>query len=267
VTHNTLNLHSATGHQVLATAGKKILRPGGRAATQQLLQSANLKPGETVLELAASFGESAIALAKQFDVQVIGIEKNPHRVVRARANIQAARVARLVEVIEGDMFQLDAISEQFDYVLAEAILTMQSPRGKAKVLKNIHDRLKPGGRFLSHELMVRSDPSELGGAKREAELHQALAQTLRVNSTPLTEAHWIEACETAGLSVLQQHIGAMELLNPARIVEDEGWIDAAKFFWKVLTQVPLRQRVLAMRRVFQQYKHHLGYITLIAERN
>jgi predicted O-methyltransferase YrrM len=258
MTQKTLNLNSAPGHQVLAAAGKKILRPGGRAATQQLLEWANFKSGETVLELAASFGESAIALAKQFGVRVVGVEKNPDSVVRARANIQAAGVAHLVEVIEGDIFQLDAISEQFDYVFAEAILTMQSPPGKVKLLRSIHDRLKPGGRFLSHELLVIGD--------RETEIHQSLAQSIRVNSTPLTEAHWIEACNTAELSVLQQQTGAMGLLNPARIVEDEGWSNAAKFFWKVLTQAQLRQRILSMRQIFQQYKSELGYIVFIAER-
>lgn len=225
-------------------------------ATQQLLRLANLKPGETVLEVAASFGETAIALSKQFGVRVIGIEKSPDSVVRARANIEAAGVTSLVKVIEGDIFQLDRISEQFDYVLAEAILTMQSPIGKAKALRNIHDRLKPNGRFLSHELMVRSD--------REAEIHQALAQTLRVNSAPLTEARWIEAFETAGLNVLQYQIGEMGLLDPTRLIKDEGWLDAARFFWNLLTQTQLRQRILAMRKIFQQYKQDLGYITLIA---
>lgn len=255
MTHTPLNLDSISGHQVLAAAGKKILRPGGRMATQQLLQLANFAPGETVLEVAASFGETAIALSKQFGVRVIGIEKNPDSVVRARANIEAAGITSLVEVIEGDVFQLDQVSEQFDYVLAEAILTMQSPIGKAKALRNIHDRLKPGGRFLSHELMVKSE--------REAEIHQTLAQMLRVNSTPLTEAHWIEAFETAGLNVLQYQIGKMGLLDPTRIIKDEGWFDAAKFFWNLLTQTQLRQHILAMRQIFQQYRRDLGYITLI----
>jgi predicted O-methyltransferase YrrM len=259
MTHTTLNPDLATGHQVLAAVGKKILRPGGRAATEQLLRFANFQPGETVLELAASFGESAIALSKQFGVRVIGIEKNPDSVARARANIEAAGVTHLVEIIEGDIFHLDAISERFDYVLAEAILTMQSPLGKAKLLKMIHDRLKPSGQFLSHELCVRSD--------RQAEIHQALAQTLRVNSTPLTEAAWIEACETDGLKVLQHQTGKMGLLDPARIVKDEGWSNAVKFFWNILTQAQLRQRVFAMQQVFQKYKQDLGYLILVAERD
>lgn len=258
MTRSTLNLKTATGHQVMAAAGKKILRPGGKAATEQLFQWAEFKPGDTVLELAASFGYSAIALAKRYGVRVVGVEKNPESVARARANIHAAGLDDQVQVLEGDIFHLEQIPGQFDYVLAEAILTMQSIPGKAKILQGIHDRLKLGGKFLSHELMA---------ADREEEIHRALATAIRANSTPLSDANWIAACETAGLHVLQHRTAGMKLLNPVRIIQDEGWKDALKFFWNVLTRPVVRDRLLLMRRVFKQYKNELGYIVLCAERN
>lgn len=86
----TSNFQTAPGHQVLAAAGKKYLRPGGLRATEQLFQWANFQPGETVLELASSFGYSAISLAKRYGVKVVGVEKTPESVARARANICAA---------------------------------------------------------------------------------------------------------------------------------------------------------------------------------
>lgn len=254
---STINFATAPGHQVMAAAGKKILRPGGRAATEQLFQWAKFQPGETVLELAASFGYSAIALAKRYGVRVVGIEKNPESVARARANIQTAGLTDQVTVIEGDIFHLEQVPGQFDYVLAEAILTMQAIPGKSKVLQGIHDRLKPGGKFLSHELLVND---------REEEVHCALAAAIRVNATPLSVTNWIVTCETAGLSVIRHQTGAMELLNPTRIIQDEGLIDAIKFFWNGLTQPQVRNRLLTMRRVFQQYERELGYIILCAER-
>jgi predicted O-methyltransferase YrrM len=257
MTQSTINFETATGHQVMAAAGKKILRPGGRVATNQLFEWAEFKPGETVLELAASFGYSAIALAKRYGVRVVGVEKNPESVARARANIQAAGLEDQVQVIEGDIFHLEQISGQFDYVLAEAILTMQSLPAKAKILRGIFDRLKPGGKFLSHELLVND---------REAEIHRALASVIRVNSTPLSEDGWIDACKAVGLQVVQHQTGAMGLLNPAQIIQDEGWADALKFFWNALIQPRVRNRLLSMRRVFKQYQRELGYIVLCAER-
>lgn len=254
----TLNFSTATGHEILATAGKKYLRPGGRQATETLLSWANLQPGDTVLELASSFGDSAIALAKRHNVRVIGIEKNPDSVARAKANIAAAGLSDRVEVREGNIFHLDELPEQFDCILAEAILTMQSPAGKAKILTAICDRLKPGGQFLCHELLAR---------QRETEIHQALAQAIRVNSTPLSKSNWIAACEAAGLDVQQKQTGEMGLLNLRRSLEDEGLLNTMRIILNVLTNPPLRQRVLFMRQVLQSYQPDLGYILLRATRH
>ncbi|WP_088892517.1 SAM-dependent methyltransferase [Leptolyngbya ohadii] len=252
-----LNLETATGHQVLAAAGKKILRPGGRAATEQLFTWANFQPDQTVLELASSFGYSAIALAQKYGVRVVGVEKNPESVARARANVAAAGLSDRIQIIEGDIFKLDQITEQFDYVLAEAILTMQSAPGKAKILSGIADRLKPGGKFLSHELLAR---------QQEAEIQRTLAQTIRVNSNPLSEANWTAAIETAGLNVKQIQIGAMGLLNPRQVINDEGISGTLKILWNVLTKPAIRTRVLGMRKAFLQYRHDLGYIVSCSEK-
>lgn len=257
MTSLTVNFETAPAHQVMAAAGKKILRPGGRTATQQLFDWAGFQPGETVLELATSFGYSAIALAKRYSVRVVGVEKNPESVARAQANICAAGLESQMQVIEGDIFHLEQIAEQFDYVLAEAILTMQPALAKAKVLKGICDRIKPGGKFLSHELLAH---------RHETEIHTALAAALRVNSTPLSQADWRTALEAAGLSVVKHQTGPMDLLNPVRIIEDEGVIGAAQFFWNGLTRPTLRRRLLSIRRVFRQYDPDLGYLLQVAQR-
>jgi predicted O-methyltransferase YrrM len=112
MTNTILNFQTATGHEVLAAAGKKYLRPGGRITTEKLFRWANFQPGETVLELGSSFGYSAIALAKSYHVKVLGVEKNPDSVARARAraNICAAGLENQVEIIEGNIFNLEAIS-------------------------------------------------------------------------------------------------------------------------------------------------------------
>lgn len=254
----TLQWQTAPGHQVLAAAGKKILRPGGRAATEQLFEWAEFQPDQTVLELAASFGYSAIALAKTYNVKVVGIEKNPESVARARENVAQAGLSDRVEILEGDIFHLDRIPQQFDYVLAEAILTMQSLPGKTKILAGIHDRLKPGGKFLSHELCT-SDA-------KETEIHRTLAETIRVNSMPLSQIHWLEAFTIAGLTVQQQRTGKMGLLNLRQMIRDEGILGTLGIMWNVLARPDLRSRILKMRGAFQKYRNDLGYITICATR-
>ena len=258
MTQTTVNLQTAPGHQVLAAAGKTILRPGGQAATEQLFEWANFQPGDTVLELASSFGYSAIALARRFGVRVVGVEKNPDSVVRARSNIQAAGLTDKIQIVEGDIFKLDAISDQFDYVFAEAILSMQSATGKAKILSGIRDRLKPSGKFISHEFLAEN---------REAEIHQVLAREVKINTTPLSEANWMAACAAAGLQIEQHQTGKMALLNLRSMIQDEGAIATGKILWNIFTKPQIRQRVLQMRRVFQHYDRDLGYIVLVAKKN
>lgn len=255
MTNATLNFKTAPAHQVLAAAGKKILRPGGRAATEQLFEWANFQPGETVLELASSFGYSAIALAKRFGVRVVGVEKNPESVARAQDNIRAAGLEGQVDIIECDIFHLETISGQFDYVFAEAILSMQSPAGKTNILQGIRNKLKPGGKFLSHELLV---------CDHEEEVHRTLSQVIRMNATPLSVENWSKACETARLNVQQYQTGAMGLLNPVQLVRDEGVLDTARIVWNVLTKAPIRDRILHMRHAFKQHQQDLGYISLCA---
>lgn len=250
------DLRTAPGYQVLAAAGKKILRPGGRLATSQLLTWADFQPGETVLELASSFGNSAINLASTYGVKVIGIEKNYDSIARARENIQAAGLTGQVEIIEGDIFHLEEISGQFDYIFAEAILTMQSVPLKAKILTQVKSHLKPGGKFLAHELLARENIEEI---------HRELSKANHVNATPLSENGWINACDNAGLKVQKSQTGAIKILNPIEIMKDEGIADTGKFFWNLLRHKIIRDRVLEMKNVFQKYHDDLGYIIFCAQ--
>lgn len=249
-----INLKTAPGHQVLAAAGKQALRPGGYKATEQLFTWANFKPDETVLELAASFGHSAIALAQRYGVRVVGIEKDPDSVTRARENVAAAGLSDRIEIIEGDISHLERITEQFDYVLAEAILTMQSAAGKAKVLAGIRDRLKPNGHFLSQELRVSGSDID--------SIHRDLSATIRVNSQPLSAEDWIAACQAAGLNIEHHAVGPMTLLNPRQIAQEEGVPTLLTIGWNMLTRPVLRQRILAMRDTFRRHSSDLGYIVL-----
>jgi predicted O-methyltransferase YrrM len=248
-------LETASEYQILATAGNKVWLPGGRSATDQLLQWADFRPGETVLELASNLGESAIKLAQRYQVKVVGIERNPENVACARANVAAAGLSSQIEIVQANILYLEHLHEKFDYVLAEAILTSQSPSGKAKILESIKDCLKPGGKFLGHELVARH---------REAEIHQVLSETIRANSMPLSEINWIAACETAGLRVQHHQAGTMNLLNPWQMIRDEGGKAMVRFLWNICTRFLLRKQVIAMQQVFQQYSEDLGYIILAA---
>ena len=59
----------------------------------------------------------------------------------------------------------------------------------------------------------------------------------------------------------------MNLLRPKRLIEDEGVIGALRLVRNVLIDAPARRRVLAMRRVFEQYRRNLSAVFIVAEKS
>lgn len=106
----------------------------------------------------------------------------------------------------------------------------------------------------------------LAQGDRIEDIYRELATTIRVNTAPLSEAGWQGACESAHLTVQQHQTGPMALLNPLRIIQEEGLDTLLSLGWNLLVHPIMRQRILAMRRVFTEYRNDLGYIILRAEK-
>jgi hypothetical protein len=75
---------------------------------------------------------------------------------------------------------------------------------------------------------------------------------------------WRELLATAGLEVVAQYTAPMHLLEPARLIKDEGLVRTLRFAWNVATHAAARRRVLTMRRVFRKYNRHLAAVVLVA---
>jgi hypothetical protein len=58
----------------------------------------------------------------------------------------------------------------------------------------------------------------------------------------------------------------MHLLEPARLLRDEGIAGASRIAFRAATNPALGKRIFAMRRLFHKYGEHLGAISLVGER-
>jgi hypothetical protein len=70
-----------------------------------------------------------------------------------------------------------------------------------------------------------------------------------------------------GFRVVAVDYAAMDLLRLRRLVQDEGALGALRLGMNVLLDHAARRRVLAMRRVFEQYRDNLSAICLIAQKD
>ena len=148
-------------------------------------------------------------------------------------------------------------------VYGEAMLSMQTPQQKSRIVREAHRLLKPGGRYGIHELCLI--PNDLDESTK-LEIQNELSTVIHHGTRPLTIAEWQGLLESEGFSVQAQAQAPMHLLEPWRIIQDEGMFGALRFAFNLLCNREARRRVLAMRRVFSKYRDHLAAVMFVGQK-
>lgn len=249
----------ASGHWVLARLGKKVLRPGGRETTNFLLNNLPIS-GSTVVEFAPGLGVTAQEILRQGPAHYVGIEENEHAAAHVRAILPAGSKH---EVITASAAQAPAEPGSADVVIGEAILTMVTDKNKLEILRKAHDLLRDGGLYGIHELSLGPDTAS---EELKTRVRTDLARAVKVNARPLTVPEWIALLKEAGFEVINLYRADMALLQPARMLADEGLLGTARILRNLLREPKLRARVLTMRATFKRYKRNLGAVGIIARK-
>jgi SAM-dependent methyltransferase len=251
-----LNYQKAPGHWILARMGKRVLRPGGLELTQQMLSNLHIQAMDEVVEFAPGLGVTAKLTLSRQPIAYTAIERDETAAQQVRQYLTGPHRKCLVGKAE-DTGLPDTVAT---VVYGEAMLTMQTSGNKAKIVSEAARLLKPGGRYGIHELCLQ--PDDMSDDQKE-EINQALAQAIRVGARPLTVSEWRTLLETAGFAVEGVATAPMHLLEPKRFIQDEGWSRTLRFLLNVARTPAARQRILAMRAVFQKYEDFLGAVTMV----
>lgn len=247
------------GHWLLARLGKRVLRPGGIDLTRRMLAAAALAPGERVVELGPGVGRTAELLLARHPSSYHGVDPNPEGRKQVAAVLERHPGA---EYVVADAAATGLPDASADLVVGEAMLTIQSDEHKREIVAEAVRLLAPGGRYAIHELALRGDrsPAELEAARKE------LSRTIRVGARPLPLEVWKDLLTDAGLVVEWTGTAPMHLLEPGRLVQDEGLLGAARF-WRNVRRTPgARDRVRAMRQAFQLQGELLSAVGMVARR-
>lgn len=208
------------GHNFLARLGKTRLRPGGRRATEWLIQHGNFSTDTQVLEVACNMATTAVGLAKQFGCRIEGIDLDEQALNKANANIQKHGLQDKIHVQRANATKLPFADRTFDVVINEAMLTMLPLEAKRKAISEYFRVLKPGGVLLTHDVMLTRD--------EDPEMLQQLRDAINISVTPLSEQRWLELFQQCGFACCESIHDRMTLLSPKGMIYDEGLFGALK---------------------------------------
>jgi SAM-dependent methyltransferase len=127
------------------------------ASTIKLFREARIGPGMRVLDVGSGVGDVALMLADlvQGSGEVVGIEKDPGALRRARERIRARRL-RNVRFVRGD-FRSRNVGSGFDAAVGRFVLMYQ--RDPAEALGRVAARVKPGGVVVFQEFDFTHPPT------------------------------------------------------------------------------------------------------------
>jgi ubiquinone/menaquinone biosynthesis C-methylase UbiE len=128
---------------------------------------ANIRPGETVLDIGSGAGMDAFLAGRAVGEagKVIGVDMTPEMLERARANAEKTGMS-WVEFRSGEASSLPVESGTVDVVLSNCVINLVEDKGK--VFKEIARVLKPGGRLeISDMVFARGIPASLRSEANE----------------------------------------------------------------------------------------------------
>ncbi len=254
-----LDLSRMPGHWLLARMGKRVLRPGGLDLTRKMLEGLAVSSSDDVVEFAPGLGTTTRLVLASGPASYVGVERDEAAACATQRVLRDGR-DRCHQGVASET-GLDPASATV--VFGEAMLTMQTADQKTAIVREAHRVLRPGGRYGIHELALTPDDIP---ERDKAEIQRTLSDVIHVGARPLTVSEWRHLLEEGGFEVISTATAPMHLLEPARLVADEGVFGAVRIAANVLRTPAARRRVFAMRSAFRTYASKMCAVALVARR-
>lgn len=249
------------GHWLLARLGKRVLRPGGLELTRRLLAALHIQHDDRVVEFAPGLGATARLALQSKPATYTAVERDAAAASQVQRLLEAQHTGVDVRVITGLAQETGLPDSSATVVYGEAMLTMQTETRKRLIVREAFRLLRPGGRYGIHELGI--SPGDL--SEEEANrIRQSITTAIHHQALPLTMTQWDSLLSSEGFEITHRSTVQMALLEPARMIRDEGFFGALRFACRLLRDREARRRVLGMRKVFREHRHQMNAICLVA---
>ena len=252
-----LKMEKMPGHWVLARLGKRVLRPGGMQLTRKMLARLRIDRTDRVVEFAPGMGVTARLTLDLGPASYTAVERDEaaSKIVSGYLKGEGRRC------VVGSASDTGLPEQSATVVYGEAMLTMQTEEMKHSIVSEALRLLVSGGRYGIHEMCLTSEHVPASARK---EIERALTGVVHHGVKPLSVSEWRSLLISAGFEIQSVDSASMSLLEPRRLISDEGFFGALRFGLNALRDSEARQRVLEMRSTFRRYQNELGAIALVA---
>lgn len=185
---------------------------------------ADLRPGETVLDLGSGAGGDVLISARRVGPagRVVGLDMTDEMLELARANA-AEQGVQNVEFVKGTIEEMPLADASFDVVISNCVINLSGD--KQRVLSEAARVLRPGGRFAVSDVVADEGMDEntrrdlaawtgcIAGALTRSEFAAALSEA-GFEEVTITETHRVH--EKAAAAIVTARVpGGEECCGPA----------------------------------------------------
>src|ERR1700726_4872653 len=178
-----LKAEKMPGHWLLARLGKRVLRPGGRQLTLRMIEALNVRPSDEVIEFAPGLGDTARFTLKRKPSSYTAVERDKDAAALVQRFLQGPEQRCVAGLAE----RTELPDASATVVYGEAMLSMQTPQQKSRIVREAYRLLKPGGRYGIHELCLT--PNGLAESTK-LEIQNDLSTVIHHGTRPLAIAEW-----------------------------------------------------------------------------
>jgi len=251
------NVCKMQGHWLMARMGKRVLRPGGLLLTRKMLDTIDVGKIDDVVEFAPGLGVTA----------KMTLERHPHSYTAIEQNADAASQVRTYLHEKNQLCHIGSAENTglpdgcATVVYGEAMLTMHPDRKKREIISEAARLLRQGGRYGIHEVGLVPDNIDESLKK---EIQKELSRSIHIGASPLTMRDWHLLLESEGMKVNSIQTEPFHLLEPWRLVQDEGVSGALNFAFNLARNREARAMILDMKKVFRRYRVHMNGVVMVA---